>query len=144
MIPTLQTKEFNVIMPAMTATNEQFKQIYFTDKFYSSLGALVSSTSSKLVPTAAWLVAKEIGIDQRAKQKYTRKAERAPKSVTIVSCQINTRFMTAWSMDGLTERFRMRRKQCTRSLTPAREECPFREPDVTDPRTTGRGVATGL
>lgn len=145
MIPALQAKKFDVIMSAMTATDERMKQIDFTNKLYASPGALVAPTGSKLLPTVASLAGKRVGIDQGTTQETYAKAEWAPKGVTIVSYQNQDQVYDDLVNGRLDAAFQDKTQAGYAFLkTPRGKGFAFAGGDVTDPRITGHGVAMGL
>lgn len=115
MIPALRARKFDVIMSAMTATDERLKQIDFSNKLYASPGALVAPVGSTLLPTAASLAGKRIGIDQGTTQEAYAKAEWATKGVTIVSYQNQDQVYQDLVNGRLDATFRTRRRPATRS-----------------------------
>jgi lysine-arginine-ornithine-binding protein len=145
MIPALRAKKFDVIMSAMTATDERLKQIDFSNKLYASPGALVAPLGSKLLPSAASLAGKRIGIDQGTTQEAYAKAEWAPKGVTIVSYQ-NQDQVYQDLVNGLLDGAFQDQTQAGYSFlrTERGKRFAFAGPDVTDVRITGYGVAMGL
>ena len=80
MIPALRARKFDVIMSAMTATDERLKQIDFSNKLYASPGALVAPVGSTLLPTAASLAGKRVGIDQARRRRRTRRPNGRPRA----------------------------------------------------------------
>ena len=102
-------------MSAMTATDERLKQIDFSNKLYASPGALVAPVGSTLLPTAASLAGKRVGIDQGTTQEAYAKAEWATKGVTIVSYQNQDRCIRISSTAASTRPSRTRRRPATRS-----------------------------
>ncbi|MXN76307.1 transporter substrate-binding domain-containing protein [Burkholderia sp. 4701] len=144
-IPALRARKFDVIMSAMTATDERLKQIDFTGKLYASPAALVAPAGSKLLPSAASLAGKRVGIDQGTTQEAYAKAEWAPKGVTIVSYQNQDQVYQDLVNGRLDAAFQDKTQAGYSFLrTPRGKGFAFAGPDVTDVRITGYGVAMGL
>ena len=145
MIPALRARKFDVIMSAMTATDERLKQIDFSNKLYASPGALVAPVGSTLLPTAASLAGKRVGIDRGTTQEAYAKAEWATKGVTIVSYQ-NQGMGVSGSRQRPPRRDLQDKTQAGYSFlkTPRGRGYAFAGPDVTDVRITGYGVAMGV
>lgn len=145
MIPALRAKKFDVIMSAMTATDERLKQIDFSNKLYASPAALVAPLGSKLLPSAASLAGKRIGIDQGTTQEAFAKAEWAPKGVTIVPYQNQDQVYQDLVNGRLDAAFQDKTQAGYSFLKTERgKRFAFAGPDVTDVRITGHGVAMGL
>ncbi|RQR45073.1 MULTISPECIES: ABC transporter substrate-binding protein [unclassified Burkholderia] len=145
MIPALRARKFDVIMSAMTATDERLKQIDFSNKLYASPGALVAPAGSKLLPTAASLAGKRVGIDQGTTQEAYAKAEWATKGVTIVSYQNQDQVYQDLVNGRLDATFQDKTQAGYSFLkTPRGKGYAFAGPDVTDVRITGYGVAMGV
>ncbi|MDR3098172.1 MAG: ABC transporter substrate-binding protein [Paraburkholderia sp.] len=145
MIPALQAKKFDVIMSAMTATDDRLKQIDFSNKLYSSPGALVAPRGSTLQPTVASLVGKRVGIDQGTTQETYAKAEWAPKGVTIVTYQNQDQVYDDLVNGRLDATFQDKTQAGYAFLnTPRGKNFAFAGGDVSDARIIGHGVAMGL
>ncbi|MCA8481666.1 MULTISPECIES: ABC transporter substrate-binding protein [Burkholderia] len=145
MIPALRARKFDVIMSAMTATEERLKQIDFSNKLYASPAALVAPAGSKLQSTAASLAGKRVGIIQGTTQDMYAKAEWAPKGVTIVTYQNQDQVYQDLVNGRLDATFQDKTQAGYSFLKTERgKHFAFAGDDITDSRITGFGVAMGL
>ncbi|MBN6519224.1 ABC transporter substrate-binding protein [Acinetobacter pittii] len=84
MIPALKAKKFDGILSSMTVTDERAKQIAFSSKIYNTPTRMVAKKGSPLLPTAASLKGKRVGVQQGTIQETYAKTYWAPKGVTVV------------------------------------------------------------
>jgi arginine/ornithine transport system substrate-binding protein len=64
MIPALQARKFDAVVASMSITEERKRSVAFTDKYYNTPARLVARKGSTLVPTAAGLKGKRIGVQR--------------------------------------------------------------------------------
>ena len=84
-IPALQARKFDAILSSMTVTPERAKQIDFSSEMYNEPTSLVVKKGSGLVPTAASLKGKTVGVESGTIQESYAKAYWAPAGVNVVS-----------------------------------------------------------
>ncbi|CAE6765670.1 ABC transporter substrate-binding protein [Paraburkholderia haematera] len=87
MIPGLLARKFDVIASSMTITPKRMEQIAFTNKMSNTPAQLVVRRGSPLVPTAASLKGKRVGVQQGTSQEDYARALWQPAGVQIVSYQ---------------------------------------------------------
>jgi len=64
MIPALQARKFDAVIASMSITEERKRSVAFTDKYYKTPARLVAKKGTTLVPTAAGLKGKRIGVQR--------------------------------------------------------------------------------
>ena len=64
MIPALNARKFDAVVASMSITEERKRSVAFTDKYYRTPGRLVARKGSTLVPTAAGMKGKRIGVQR--------------------------------------------------------------------------------
>jgi lysine/arginine/ornithine transport system substrate-binding protein len=84
-IPALQARKFDAILSSMTVTPERAKAIAFSSEMYNEPTALIVKKGSGLVPTAASLKGKTVGVEAGTIQESYAKTYWAPNGVTVVS-----------------------------------------------------------
>jgi len=84
-IPALEARKFDAILSSMTVTPDRAKQINFSSEMYNEPTSLVTKKGSGLVPTAASLKGKTVGVEAGTIQESYAKAYWAPNGVTVVS-----------------------------------------------------------
>ena len=62
-IPALQARKFDAILSSMTVTPERAKQINFSSEMYDEPTSLIVKKGSGLVPSAASLKGKTVGVE---------------------------------------------------------------------------------
>jgi lysine/arginine/ornithine transport system substrate-binding protein len=86
-IPALQARKFDAILSSMTVTPERAQQVAFSSEMYNEPTALIVRKGSGLVPTAASLKGKSVGVEAGTIQETYAKTYWAPAGVTVVSYQ---------------------------------------------------------
>jgi lysine/arginine/ornithine transport system substrate-binding protein len=84
-IPALQAKKFDAILSSMTKTPDRSKQIDFTTEMYNEPTSMVTKVGSGLVPTAASLKGKTVGVESGTIQESYAKTYWQPAGVNVVS-----------------------------------------------------------
>ncbi|MGF6482933.1 ABC transporter substrate-binding protein [Paraburkholderia sp. JPY419] len=87
MIPGLKARKFDAILSGMSITPQRANQIAFTDKLWSSSLRLVARKGSNVLPTAASLKGKTVGVQQGTVGETYAKQHWAPNGVTVVPYQ---------------------------------------------------------
>jgi lysine/arginine/ornithine transport system substrate-binding protein len=84
-IPALQARKFDAILSSMTVTPERAKQIDFSSEMYNEPTSLIVKKGSGLVPTAASLKGKTVGVESGTIQESYANAYWKPAGVNVVS-----------------------------------------------------------
>jgi lysine-arginine-ornithine-binding protein len=84
-IPALQARKFDAILSSMTVTPERAQAIDFSSEMYNEPTSLVVKKGSGLVPEAASLKGKSVGVESGTIQESYAKAYWAPAGVNVVS-----------------------------------------------------------
>jgi len=103
LIPALQARKFDAINSAMNATDKRRQAIDFTDVIYRVPTKLIAKTDSGILPDAASLKGKHIGVLQGSIQETYAQAHWAPKGVDMVSYQDQNQVyldLTSGRLDG--------------------------------------------
>jgi lysine/arginine/ornithine transport system substrate-binding protein len=87
LIPALQGRKFDAINSAMNATEKRRQAIDFTNVIYRVPTQLIARSSSGLLPTAASLKGKRVGVLQASIQETFAKAHWEGDGVNVVSYQ---------------------------------------------------------
>ncbi|WP_114191832.1 ABC transporter substrate-binding protein [Edaphovirga cremea] len=145
LIPALQGRKFDAINSAMNVTEKRRQAIDFTDVIYRVPSKLIAKKDSGLLPEAASLKGKHIGVLQGSIQESYAKAHWAPQGVDVVSYQDQNQIyldLSSSRLDG------------TLVLAPAGQNGFLSRPDgkdyafvgesVVDEKILGSGIAFGL
>jgi lysine/arginine/ornithine transport system substrate-binding protein len=84
-IPALQARKFDAVLSSMTVTPDRAKQIDFSSEMYNEPTSLIAKKGSGLLPTAASLKGKTVGVESGTIQESYAKAYWQPNGVTVVS-----------------------------------------------------------
>lgn len=84
MIPALKARKFDAILSDMGITEERLKQIDFTVPLYDTHTQLIARKGSGLLPTAASLKGKIVGVEQGTVQERYARAKWQPAGVQVV------------------------------------------------------------
>jgi lysine/arginine/ornithine transport system substrate-binding protein len=84
-ISALEARKFDAILSSMTVTPERAQQIDFTSEMYNEPTSLIAKKGSGLLPTAASLKGKTVGVESGTIQESYAKAYWQPNGVTVVS-----------------------------------------------------------
>ncbi|MGH8777592.1 ABC transporter substrate-binding protein [Paraburkholderia sp.] len=145
LIPALQGRKFDAINSAMNATEQRRQAIDFTRVIYRVPTQLIARSTSGLLPTAASLKGKRVGVLQASIQETFAKAHWENAGVTVVPYQDQNQVyadLVAGRLDA------------TLVLAPAGQTGFLSRPDskgfgfvgepVRDDRILGSGVAFGI
>lgn len=145
LIPALQARKFDAINSAMNATDKRRQAIDFTNIIYRIPTKLIAKTGSGLLPDAASLKGKHIGVLQGSIQETYAQAHWAPQGVDVVSYQDQEQVymdLTSGRLDG------------TLVMAPAGQKGFLDQPDgkgfgfvgdsVRDDKILGSGIAFGV
>ncbi len=64
MIPSLNARKFDAVIASMSITPERLRSVAFSDKYYATPARLVGRKGTPLVPTAAGMKGKRIGVQR--------------------------------------------------------------------------------
>lgn len=84
-IPAMQARKFDAILSSMTVTPERQQAIAFSAEMYNEPTALIVKKGSGLMPTAASLKGKTVGVESGTIQESYAKTYWAPNGVNVVS-----------------------------------------------------------
>lgn len=84
-IPALQARKFDAILSSMTVTPERAQQIDFSSEMYNEPTSLIAKKGSGLLPTAASLKGKTVGVESGTIQESYAKTYWQPNGVNVVS-----------------------------------------------------------
>ncbi|HHG8772196.1 TPA: ABC transporter substrate-binding protein [Raoultella planticola] len=84
MIPALKGRKFDAILSDMGITEERLKQIDFTVPLYDTHAQLLARKGTGLLPEAASLKGKTVGVEQGTVQERYAKAKWEPFGVTVI------------------------------------------------------------
>ncbi|AMB86880.1 amino acid ABC transporter substrate-binding protein [Pseudomonas agarici] len=143
MIPALQDKRFDAIMP-MTSTAERRQLIDFTDPMYPLQSRLVSRKGDGLGPTAERLAGKRVGVLAGTVREGFANAEWAPKGVQVRRYALNSELIAAL-LAGEIDATLQDSIEISEALlkTPQGDGFDFAGPPIVDPRL-GNGVSMGV
>ncbi len=85
MIPALKAKKFDAVLSAMTINEKRLKEIAFSDPIYQVPAKLVVKTGSPLLPTAASLKGKRVGVQQGTTHETYALKHWKPGGVEVVA-----------------------------------------------------------
>jgi len=84
MIPALKAKKFDGILSSMSVTEARLKEINFSNKLFNTPTRMIAKDGSGLMPTAASLKGKRVGVEQGTIQETYAKVHWAPAGVEVV------------------------------------------------------------
>jgi len=84
-IPALQARKFDAILSSMTVTPARSQQIDFSSEMYNEPTSLIAKKGSGLLPTAASLKGKTVGVESGTIQESYANAYWKPNGVNVVS-----------------------------------------------------------
>ena len=145
MIPALKAKKFDAILSAMTINEKRLKEIAFSDRIYQVPAKLVVKTGSPLLPTAASLKGKRVGVQQGTTHEAFALKHWQPGGVEVVAYKSATDIypdLANGRLDGaintalvMTDTF---------LSTPEGKGFSFAGGDLRDAAIYGPGVGIGL
>jgi lysine/arginine/ornithine transport system substrate-binding protein len=86
-IPALQARKFDAILSSMTVTPDREKQVAFSSEMFDEPTSLIAKKGSGLVPTAASLKGKSVGVESGTIQETYAKTYWQPNGVNVISYQ---------------------------------------------------------
>lgn len=85
MIPALKARKFDAMIASVAITEDRSKQVDFSDKVWQGSARLVARKDAGILPEAASLAGKRVGVEQgTTNEKFARKRW-ATEGVTVVS-----------------------------------------------------------
>ncbi len=84
-IPALQARKFDAILSSMTVTPVREQQVAFSSEMYDEPTSLIAKKGAGLLPTAASLKGKTVGVEAGTIQESYAKAYWQPAGVHVVS-----------------------------------------------------------
>ncbi len=145
LIPALSARKFDAINSDMTITEQRKKVIDFTEPIYSIPNRLIARKDSGLLPTAASLKGKHVGVLQGTIQESYAKAQWAGSGVDVVSYQTQDQVyadLAAGRLDAAFQDSEAASKGFLKRAQGAAFE--FAGPAVTDSQLLGSGVGYGV
>ena len=146
MIPGLLARKFDVISSSMTITPKRMQQIAFSSKISNAPARLVVRRGSALLPDAASLKGKRVGVEQGTSQEDYARAMWQPAGVEIVAYQNQDQVyadLTSGRLDAALQDSVQADLGFLKTARGAGFE--FTGSDLTDPKgTLGTGAAIGL
>lgn len=144
-IPALKAKKFDAILSSMTVTEARSKEIAFTDKIYNTPTRLVAKKGSGILPTAASLKGKRVGVLQGTIHEVYAKAHWESAGVTVVPYQGQDQVyqdLIAGRLDAALQDAVQAEQGFLKA--PMGRDFIFVGPVLVDPKTLGAGKAIGL
>lgn len=145
LIPALSARKFDAINSDMTITEQRKKAIDFTEAIYSIPNQLIAKKGSGLLPAAASLKGKRVGVLQGTIQEAYAKAKWAAAGVDVVSYQTQDQVyadLAAGRLDAAFQDSEAASKGFLKRAQGAGFE--FAGPTVTDAQLLGSGVGYGV
>jgi lysine/arginine/ornithine transport system substrate-binding protein len=145
LIPALRARKFDAINSDMTITAQRRAAIDFTDPIYAIPNQMIARKGSGLLPTAASLKGKRVGVLQGTIQEAYAKARWAPAGVDVVSYETQDQIYTDLASGRLDAAFQDAEAASKGFLNrPQGAGFAFAGPQVSDPTLLGGGVGYGL
>lgn len=85
MTPALKARKFDAFIASVAVTEDRKKQVLFSDKIYSSSTRFLARKQSGLLPNAAALAGKRVGVEQGTINERFAKRRWATEGVKVVS-----------------------------------------------------------
>ena len=145
LIPALSARKFDAINSDMTITEQRKKAIDFTEPIYSIPNQLIARKGSGLLPSAASLKDKRVGVLQGTIQESYAKAKWAGAGVDVVPYQTQDQIyadLVARRLDAAFQDSEAASKGFLKRAQGAAFE--FAGPTVTDSQLLGSGVGFGV
>ena len=145
MIPALKGKKFDGILSSMSITPQRAEQIAFTSKLFNTPTRLVTKDGSGILPTAASLAGKSVGVEQGTIQETYAKTYWAPKGANVVSYQ-NQDLVYADLLSGRLSASLQDAVEADLGFlkTPRGKGYGFAGPALVDDKILGTGAGIGL
>ncbi|PXX45908.1 MULTISPECIES: ABC transporter substrate-binding protein [Aquitalea] len=145
MIPALKAKKFDGVLSSMSINEARLKEINFSAKLFNTPTRMVAKAGSGLMPTAASLKGKRVGVEQGTIQEAYAKAHWAPGGVEVVPYQ-NQSLVLADLASGRLDASLQDAIQADEGFLkkPEGKGFAFAGGDLNDPKTLGTGAGIGL
>ncbi|MEI6001240.1 ABC transporter substrate-binding protein [Paraburkholderia bengalensis] len=144
-IPALKVRKFDIIVSSLTVTDKRREQIDFSDKLFDAPARMIAKKGSPLLPTAASLQGKRVGVEQGSTQEAYAKAYWEPKGVTIVPYQNQDQVYADLATGRLDAALQDELQADAGFLrTPRGKDFGWAGPEVKDAKTIGEGTAIGV
>jgi len=145
MIPALKAKKFDGVLSSMSMTEQRMKEIAFSDKLFNTPTRMVTKAGSKLLPTAASLAGKRVGVEQGTIQEAYAKAYWEPKGVTVVPYK-DQNLVQADLVAGRLDATLQDAVEASEGFLkkPEGKGFAFAGPSLVDEKTLGNGAGIGL
>jgi len=145
MIPALKAKKFDGVLSSMSINEARLKEINFSAKLFNTPTRMVAKTGAGLMPTAASLKGKRVGVEQGTIQEAYAKAHWAPGGVEVVPYQ-NQSLVLADLASGRLDASLQDAIQADEGFLkkPEGKGFAFAGGDLNDPKTLGTGAGIGL
>ena len=145
MIPALKAKKFDGVLSSMSINEARLKEINFSAKLFNTPTRMVAKAGSGLMPTAASLKGKRVGVEQGTIQEAYAKAHWAPGGVEVVPYQ-NQSLVLADLASGRLDASLQDAIQADEGFLkkPEGKGFAFAGGDLNDPKTLGTGAGLGL
>lgn len=145
MIPALKAKKFDGVLSSMSINEARLKEINFSAKLFNTPTRMVAKAGSGLLPTAASLKGKRVGVEQGTIQEAYAKAHWAPAGVEVVPYQ-NQSLVLADLASGRLDASLQDAIQADEGFLkkPEGKGFAFAGGDLNDPKTLGTGAGIGL
>jgi len=145
MIPALKAKKFDGVLSSMSINEARLKEINFSAKLFNTPTRMVAKNGSGLMPTAASLKGKRVGVEQGTIQEAYAKAHWAPGGVEVVPYQ-NQSLVLADLASGRLDASLQDAIQADEGFLkkPEGKGFAFAGGNLNDPKTLGTGAGIGL
>ncbi|MBV8049269.1 MAG: ABC transporter substrate-binding protein [Paludibacterium sp.] len=145
LIPALKARKFDGILSSMSVTEPRQKQIGFSSKLFNTPTRMLAKAGSGLMPTAASLKGKRVGVQQGTIQEAYAKLHWAAAGVEVVPYQSQNQVLADLKSGRLDATLQDAIEADQGFLQkPDGKGFAFAGNDLNDPKTLGVGSAVGL
>lgn len=145
MIPALKARKFDGILSAFSDTEARRKQVDFSQRLYVAPSSLIAKKDAGLLPTAASLKGKSVGVVQGSLQETYAKSEWATAGALIQSYQTQDQVFMDLIAGRLDASFQASVQGDIGLLQkPQGKDFAFAGDPITDKSIIGNGVAIGI
>lgn len=145
MIPGLLARKFDVISSSMTITPKRMEQVAFSSKISNAPARLVAQRGSPLLPEAASLKGKRVGVEQGSSQEDYARAMWQPAGVEVVAYQNQDQVYADLTSGRLDAAFQASIEASDGFLKkPEGKDFEFAGPSIEDPKFFGLGGGLGM
>lgn len=145
MVPALKARKFDAILSAFSATAARRQQVDFSDKIYTAPSSLVARKDSGLLPTAASLKGKSVGVVQGTLHEAFARAQWGNQGVNIHTYQTQDQVFSDLINGRLDATFQASVQADAGLLQkPQGQDFAFAGEPITDKSIIGDGVAIGI